>query len=150
MRTTLQTFLKTGRLKEHPTDPAEIAQLLAGAERNLADAGASGISTETRFHAAYLAITQTALAALRAHGFRPDTRRPGHHVTILQTLRPTIGLDPPRIAVLDVLRRKRNETDYTGMDMDEASVAVCIDEARRLLVDVQSWLRANRSQSNIT
>jgi hypothetical protein len=91
------------------------------------------ISPETRFEAAYRAITQVGLAALMAQGFRPDTKRPGHHATIIQTLALTLGVEGRRVTVLDTLRRKRNLADYTGEDIDDASVAICIEHAERLL-----------------
>ncbi|MDP3911889.1 MAG: hypothetical protein Q8Q14_16010 [Gemmatimonadales bacterium] len=111
----LQNLLKIGQLKEHPPNPAEIQQLLAAAQRNLGDARARGITPETRFDAAYKAIMQAALAAMMAHGYRPDTSRPGHHMTVVQALSLTIGLPAARITVLDTLRRKRNISDYTGL-----------------------------------
>ena len=86
--------------------------------------------------------------AVRAGGvtgqrlYRPDTKVPGHHQTVIQSLPKTIGLPGTRIAVLDTLRNKRNLSDYTGQDIDRASLAICIDEAARLLDDVDSWLTA--------
>lgn len=140
----LQNLLKIGQLKEHPPNAAEIRQLLAAAQRNLADARVREISLETRFDAAYKAIMQAALAAMMAHGYRPDTNRPGHHMTVVQALALTIDLAAARITVLDTLRRKRNIADYTGEDMDEGSAENCIAEAERLLRDVEGWLRSNR------
>jgi hypothetical protein len=105
MPITLQNLLKIGQLKEHPPDAVEIRRLLAAAGRSLADARVTTISPETRFDAAYKAIMQAALAALMAHGYRPDTNRPGHHVTVVQGLSLTIGLAPARVTVLDTLRR---------------------------------------------
>jgi len=140
----LQNLLKIGQLKTHPPDAAEVQRLLAAAERNLADARVTTISPETRFDAAYKALMQSALAALMAHGYRPDTNRPGHHVTILQGLALTIGLAPGRVTVLDTLRRKRNLSDYTGEDIDDTSAEHCIVEADRLLQEVTAWLKANR------
>ncbi len=134
----LANLLKTGQLKEHPTDAKEIARLLAAAERGLADARAGKISPETRFDAAYRSITQIGLAALMAQGYRPDTNRPGHHMTIIQTLTLTLGIDARRMALLDTLRRKRNLADYTGADIDEASVAACIEAAQKLLHDAKA------------
>ena len=145
----LQNLLKIGLLKEHPADAAEVQRLLAAAERNLADARVTTISSETRFDAAYKAVMQAALAALMAHGYRPDTNRPGHHVTVVQGLTLTIGLAPARVTVLDTLRRKRNLSDYTGDDIDDSSVEHCIAEAARLLQDVAGWLDANRPQLTI-
>jgi len=83
---------------------------------------------------------------LMAHGYRPDTNRPGHHVTVVQGLTLTIGLAPARVTVLDTLRRKRNLSDYTGEDIDDSSVEHCIAEADRLLRDVTAWLKAHRPQ----
>jgi hypothetical protein len=132
--------MRIGQLKEHPADAGEIARLLAAAERCIADARIRAISPETRFDAAYRAITQTGLAVLMAKGFRPDTNRPGHHMTIIQTLTLTLGIDKRRVAVLDALRRKRNLADYTGEDIDEASVAACIEAATRLLHQAEERL----------
>jgi hypothetical protein len=146
MPVSLQNLLKTGQLKEHPPDAAEVQRLLAAAGRNLADARVTAISPETRFDAAYKAAMQAALAALMAHGYRPDTNRPGHHMTVLQVLTLTIGLAPARVTVLDTLRRKRNLSDYTGDDIDDSSSEHGIAEAERLLQDVVAWLKANRPQ----
>jgi len=136
----LQNLLKTGQLKEHPPDAAEVQRLLAAAARNLADARVTTISAETRFDAAYRAITQIGLAALMLQGYRPDTSRPGHHMTIIRTLMLTLGIEAPRMVVLDTLRRKRNLADYTGEDIDDASVAACIAEAEKLLRDAKARL----------
>lgn len=141
---TLENLLKIGQLKKHAPDAGEIRRLLEAARRNLADARVTAISSETRFDAAYKTIMQVALAALMANGFRPDTARPGHHMTVLQSLPMTIGLANERMTVLDTLRRKRNLSDYTGEDIDDISVDNCILEADQLLRDVETWLTENR------
>ena len=140
----LENLLKIGQLKEHPPNAAEIQKLLAAAARNLADSGVTEVSPETRFDAAYKGIMQSALAALMAHGYRPDTARPGHHQTVVQSLALTIGLAASRVTVLDTLRRKRNISDYTGEDIDDSSVDHCRKEAKQLLSDVVGWLKDNR------
>ena len=142
----LQNLLKIGQLKTHPPDAVEIARLLAAARRNLVDAAVTSISPETRFDAAYKAIMQSALAALMANGFRPDTNRPGHHMTVVQGLALTIGLDAARVTVLDTLRRKRNLADYTGDDIDDSTAEHCIEAAEQLLKDVKAWLKLNRPE----
>lgn len=81
----LENLLKIRQLKKHPADAREIQRLLAAAGRNLSDARVTFISSETRFDAAYKAIMQSALAALMAWGYRPDTNRPGHHMTVIQS-----------------------------------------------------------------
>jgi len=136
----LANLLKIGQLKRHPADAGEIARLLSAAERGIADARVRTISSETRFDAAFRSIAQIGLAALMAQGYRPDTNRPGHHVTIIQTFTLTLGIDARRVAVLDTLRRKRNLADYTGDDIDEASVAACIEAAATLLHEARERL----------
>lgn len=118
--------------------------MVAAAERNLRDSRVRAVSAETRFDAAYKAVMQVALAALMAHGYRPDTNRPGHHATVVQGLTLTIGLEPSRVLVLDTLRRQRNVADYTGEDIDDSTAAHCTMEAARLLKDVAAWLKAHR------
>lgn len=140
----LENLLKIGQLKAHPADPVEIERLLSAASRNLRDARVTSVSPETRFDAAYKAIMQSALSALMMHGYRPDTNRPGHHMTVIQSLPLTVGLEPKRVIVLDTLRRQRNVSDYTGEDVDETTAQHCIDEAARLIEDVAAWRRDNR------
>jgi len=139
-------LLKIGQLKAHPPDAEEIERLLNAAQRNLRDARVTRISAETRFDAAYKAIMQSALAALMMHGYRPDTNRPGHHMTVVQSVPLTMGVETKRVAVLDTLRRQRNVADYTGDDIDESTVEHCINEASGLLDDVLAWRRTNRSE----
>jgi hypothetical protein len=139
---TLENLLKTGQLKPHKTDRKEIGRLFVAARRNLADARADNISTESRFDAAYKCIMQCALLALMASGYRPDTKVPGHHRTVIQSLPKTVGLTGPRIAVLDTLRNKRNLSDYMGKEIDRASLTSCIEEAERLMGELAAWLKA--------
>lgn len=143
---TLDNLLKIGRLKPHTSDRDEIAQLLVAARRNLADAHADNISTENRFDAAYKCVMQCALVALMANGFRPDTKVSGHHQTVIQSLPKTIGLASARVAVLDALRSKRNQSDYSGREIDRASLAICLAEAAALLAEIEAWLAKNRPQ----
>lgn len=142
----LHNLEKIGQLKSHVTSREEIQRLLEATRRNLADADVDLISSETRFDSAYKAIMQLALVAMMANGFRPDTARPGHHMTVIQSLTQTIGLPTARMAVLDVLRRKRNLTDYSGGWIDETSMEQCISEAKDLLRDVESWLKEHRPE----
>jgi len=50
------------------------------------------------------------------------------------------------MAVLDVLGRKRNLTDYSGGWVDDVSMEQCITEAKDLLRDVEAWLREHRPE----
>lgn len=142
----MENLLKIGQIKAHPPDGEEIEQLLNAARRNLRDARVTSISPETRFDAAYKAIMQSALSALMMHGFRPNTNRPGHHMTVVQSLPLTVGLEAKRVAVLDTLRRQRNVADYTGDDVDESTVENGIEEASQLLDDVLAWRKTFRPE----
>lgn len=125
-------------------DPAATVRLLRAAERNLADAQVDRIGAENRFDAAYKAIMQLANAALQANGYRTLTSRPGHHITMIQTLGRTIGLDADRIITLDALRKQRNVADYSGDVVPESAVEQCIASARDLLDEIRVWLKRHR------
>lgn len=75
----LENLVKINKLNPHVSNAAEVARLLAAAQRNVADSTAAGISDETRFDAAYKAIMQCAVIGLYGHGYRPSTTTPGHH-----------------------------------------------------------------------
>ena len=89
-------------------DASVIKRLLASAERNITDSHVMEISSENRFDAAYKAIMQLSNAALQANGYRTLTSKPGHHMTMIQVLSQTIGLDKDTVIVLDALRKQRN------------------------------------------
>lgn len=140
---TLQNLLQTGQLKQHEPTREEVRSLLDAVRRNLADAQVTAVSLETRFDASYKAIMQLSLVALMANGFRLATGA-GHHMTMIQSLPKSIGLDRKRVVVLDALRRKRNVADYMGGYVDQAAAGTCIAEAQTLLGDVESWLAGQR------
>ena len=125
-------------------DKAHIGKLLAAAERNIADTKLQGLSTETRFDAAYKAIMQLSMVALNANGYRTMTSKPGHHQTAIQTLPTSVGLAYAKVIVLDALRKQRNLSDYSGDLVPDAAAAECLASASELLVHVRAWLAANR------
>lgn len=125
-------------------DKAQLARLLAAAQRNLADAQLKGLSAENHFDAAYKAIMPLAMAALYANGYRTLTSKPGHHQTALQTLPLTAELPQPDVIVLDALRKQRNLADYGGEIVSDAAAAECLASAKALQVHVLAWLRAHR------
>ena len=138
---TLQNLAKIGQLKPHKATAEEVARLLAAVRRNLADAQVKGISDETRFDCGYKAVMQCALIAMMASGYRPSTSAPGHHQTMLQSLPLTLGVSNDLWIVLDALRKKRNQNDYTGMPLAAAEAQEAVDRAKELLVTLQAYLR---------
>jgi uncharacterized protein (UPF0332 family) len=141
---TLQNLAKIGRLHPHETTPEEIRRLLAAAERNLKDARLKANSPETRFDCAYKAIMQCALVAMMANGFRPATHEPGHHQTMIQSLPLTLGISNDTWIVLDGLRKKRNQSDYTGAPTAQAEVSEGINQATALLSAVRVYINSKR------
>lgn len=127
-------------LERTKTDEILIQRLLAAAKRNIGDAHHKSISTENRFDMSYKAIMQLANAALQANGYRALSSVPGHHMTMIQTLGQTIGLDRQRVIVLDALRKQRNVVDYSGDIIPESAAKDCLKSAEELLQDVTRWL----------
>lgn len=125
---------------------ASISKLLVAARRNLSDARIQGLSAENRFDAAYKAIMQLANAALQANGYRTLTSRPGHHMTMIQTLNQSCGLENHIMVVLDKLRKQRNLSDYTGDVVPESAVTECLNQAAQLLEHISTWLRENKPE----
>lgn len=125
-------------------DAEVIGRLLAAARRNIADARVTQISAENRFDAAYKAVMQLANAALQANGYRTLTSRPGHHMTMIQSLGQTLGLDSRTAILLDALRKQRNVADYAGDPVPESAVEESLSRAEALLEDVVRWLEINR------
>lgn len=130
-------------LEKITPDSNSIQKLITAAERNIADAHIKEVSAENRFDAAYKAIMQLANAALQASGYRTLTSKPGHHMTMLQTLNQTVGLDKDQVIVLDALRKQRNVADYSGDVVPNSAVDECLASAESLYHDVVHWLKEN-------
>ena len=137
----LANLAKIGNLLEQPADPAEVRRLLDAARRSLADARRDDLAPESRFDLAYKAIMHCAIAALRSHGYRLPTSKPGHHQTALQTLGMTLGVDAARVVALDALRRKRHGIDYDGDAVSNAMASGCIEAAADLVERLSDRIR---------
>jgi hypothetical protein len=143
---TLENLRKVGKLHAHEPSTVEITQLLASARRSLLDANVAAISSETRFDAAYKTILKSALVGMLANGFRPATGEPGHHVTLLQALPKTIALPNDQVVILDAFRKKRNSSDYAGVEIAASIVDECIEVAEELLAATIAWLETHRPE----
>ena len=131
-------------LEKIEPDGTTIKRLLSSAERNIVDAHVMEISSENRFDAAYKAIMQLANVALQANGFRTLTSKPGHHMTMIQALTQTIGLDKETMIVLDALRKQRNVADYSGDIVPESTMKECMSCAENLYHDVLQWIKKHK------
>lgn len=135
-------------LENLPADSLAIQKLVRSAQRSLEDAQLAKLSNEGRFDAAYRSIMQLAKAALQSQGYRVLTSRLGQHQTMLGTLKLTAGLPAEEIAVLDVLRRKRNAIDYSGDLVQDSMVAECIAKAQSLQKLVVKKVESHLQETN--
>ncbi|MCK5873584.1 MAG: hypothetical protein KAG82_02715 [Alcanivoracaceae bacterium] len=105
----LDNLVKTGSLKAEAPDQKEFDGMLRAARRGLEDASVVGLSEEGRFSLAYGAAHAAALAALRWHGYRSESR-----YLVFQCLQHTVGLEAGKWRVLDLCHRHRNLAEYEG------------------------------------
>lgn len=137
---TLQNLLAINKLQSFTPARSGVLKLLRAAERNLADAQLTALSTDNRFDAAYKTIMQCAMLGLWANGYRTSTNQPGHHLTAIQSLPLTMQVAKDSVIVLDALRKQRNLNDYEGDPIAESALSACIAEAGKLLAHTQQWL----------
>jgi hypothetical protein len=138
----LQDWLRNGWLVEHKTSPAEIAELLAITDRDLADCRVRGLSPDWKLNIAYNAALQASTAALAACGYR--AAREAHHFRVIQSLALTIGMDAGLVRQFDLFRKKRNIGGYerAGTISDqEANEMTAL--AERVRQEVMEWLKSS-------
>jgi len=124
----LDNLVRIGQLKPEPPAKTELEGLLRSGSRRLADAERTELSLESRFDLAYNAAHALALAALRAKGYRSESR-----YLVFQCLQHTIDLPNEQWRVLDQAHRKRNLAEYEGeMDVDEQLVEAMLRVAREV------------------
>lgn len=142
---TLENLVGKGLQKEAPTQE-EIQRLLAKAETRLADAANETISRESRFDLAYEALLQLAICALRANGYRPDSRG-GHHVIALQGLAKSIGYPKEKIRLMDEFRRQRAIGLYDGsFDPSETELKALLTAGIELKESLTTWIQENHPE----
>lgn len=128
----LDNLVRAGQLKVEPRNDAEIARMLAMARTRLNDAQLGGLSAEGRFISAYNAAHGAALAALRWHGYRSESR-----YTVFQCLAHTLQWSAGRWRVLDSAHRQRNLAEYEGfLEVEESTIAELCDLVAALIDDV--------------
>jgi hypothetical protein len=124
----LDNLVRVRKLAAEPPSAKEIDGLVASARARLTDAENDALHLESRFDLAYNAAHALALASLRWHGYRSDTR-----YLVFQCTTHTLGLPPEKWRILDDAHRKRNLAEYEGvLDIDEALVEGLVRVAREL------------------
>ena len=102
--------MKNGWLVEHHPTPQKIADLLGGADRDLRDCNARGLSADWRLNIAYNAALQAAVAALAASGYRAGHE--AHHYRVIEALAYSIEPGGDMLETFQRLRKKRNVGEY--------------------------------------
>ncbi|MCL5736536.1 MAG: hypothetical protein M1274_13300 [Actinobacteria bacterium] len=105
----LEALARSGRLKREVATQAEFDGLVRSGLTRLKDAQGSTLAIESRFDLAYNASHSLALAALRWHGFRSESR-----YIVFQVLPHTLGLEPGVWRVFDKAHSVRNVSEYEG------------------------------------
>ena len=138
---TLENLVGKG-LQRESTSPEEIRRFLTKIATRLSDAQSRQVSLDSSFDLAYEALLQIGLAALRANGFRPDSRG-GHHVVALQTLNTTIGYPREKLRLLDEYRRQRAIGLYDGsFEPSNAELDALVATVVELKGYYEAWLKA--------
>jgi hypothetical protein len=141
----LTAWLGYGWLTEHRPARAEIRDLFALIERDLADCAVEGLSPDWRLGIAYNAALQAAMTALAACGYRPA--REAHHYRAIQSLPFTIGSPPSVVARLDLFRKKRNFGGYERAGaVSDQEAAEMIALVRELAGEVRRWMESNHPE----
>jgi hypothetical protein len=137
----LELWRKNGWLRPHQTTRAQIAELFAIVERDLADAHTERLSTDWQFGIAYNAALKLCAILLHAEGFRPEKTLA--HYRTLQALPLILGAERQNDAdYLDACRAKRNTAEYDSagqISPEEARELVAF--AGELRTTVNEWLK---------
>ena len=118
----LRTWKDNGWLKEHTTDLAELSNLLAIADRDIADAAADGLSNDWKFGIAFNAALKLSTMMLYDAGYMPE-KTLAHYRTLL-SITFTLGEHRKDDATyLDACRAKRNHVEYDYVEGASAAEA---------------------------
>ncbi len=130
----LENLARIGKLKKEPGGQKEFDGLVHSGSIRLTDARKSSLAIESRFDLAYNASHALALAALRWHGYRSESR-----YLVFQCLQDTLGLGPEHWRVLALCHDRRNAAEYQGrVELDEQLVTDLIRVTELLLEKVSA------------
>lgn len=118
----LDNLVAIGKLKAEAPAQTELDGLCRSGSERLRDSRRKALSLSSRFDLVYNAGHALALAALRFHGYRSESR-----YIVFQVLTDTIGLPAPQWRILDDAHRNRNRSEYEGdIDLDETFVEAIV------------------------
>jgi hypothetical protein len=135
----LKNWADSGWLQVHQTTPAEIAELLAVAERGVKDARIEELSPDARVGLGYQAALAVAGAALAAAGYRATRER--HHERVIDSLLHTMRVESGVVRELHRWRRARNTMTYERMgNVSAAQAGKFVEFVQELRSGVTAWL----------
>lgn len=129
----LDNLVKVNKLNIEPPDQVEFEGMLLAGEAKLQDAHITGLSKGSRFTLAYGAAHALALAALRWHGYRSESR-----YLVFQCLQHTLGLSTAEWRVFDACHNQRNLAEYEGhLEINDA----LLEDLLRLTAELAKKVR---------
>jgi hypothetical protein len=129
----LERLAEIGKLTREPPSRVEHEGLVRSGRARLEDARNAELSPEGRFDLAYGAAHAFALAALRWHGYRPESR-----YLVFQAAVHTLQASAATTRILAKCHERRNLAEYEGVvEVDERLLTDLIAAAEFLLVAVQ-------------
>lgn len=141
----LEAWADAGWIRPHEPDPSELAELLAVADRALADASHAELTPDGRVGLAWPAVLALGAAALASAGYRAGKER--HHERVVDSLQFTVELAQSDVGALHRIRRLRNEMTYERVGTTTAAEADrFIEHVRGLREVVRRWLASRHAE----
>jgi hypothetical protein len=132
----LDNLVKTGQLKVEPFSQQEFTGLVRSGQARLKDALNTTLAIESRFDLAYNAAHALALAALRKHGYRSNSR-----YIVFQVLPHTVGVGSEVWRVLAKCHDRRNVAEYEGdIEIDEQLLRDLLSASQALMEQISEKL----------
>jgi len=136
-------LLNDGRIKSGSFSEKQVRDRLDIARRDLKTSEATlDTSPDWAFNIAYNAMHQTGRAFMFRCGYRAVGK--GHHITVIRFLKLSFGTDMEEpLAVMDRMRRKRNEATYdTAGTISEKAASEALETAREFVAEIERRLKA--------
>lgn len=141
---TWQQLLNAKHAQTHTTSKRELDDLRAVIERDLHDAGVTGLSADRSFATSYNAALQTAKMAIACAGYRVVAKK-GHHQVTYEAAELAIGPSVSKlVAYFETCRRKRNTLDYDVANVvSDTEATELLQKAQEFRREVEAWIATN-------
>jgi hypothetical protein len=128
-------------VQTHTTSKQELDDLRAVIDRDLHDAGVTGLSADRSFATSYNAALQTAKMAIACAGYRVVAKK-GHHQVTYEAAELAIGPSVSQlVAYFETCRRKRDTLDYDVANVvSDTEAAELLQKAREFKEEVEAWI----------